>query len=122
MTRRGEHHRPGHVAAGAVDDVGAATAQDRPADGGRRRGTAERAEQRGPRLAREAADPEGVELEAGFRDEMRFDAIRRPGEAHERPPLAECLRHRERGQDVPCCPAGRDHEPKLPVRCHAERC
>ncbi len=120
--RRREHHRPGDVAAGAEDDVAAAPAQDRAAGARRHPGAVERREERRRGLPREAADPEGVELVARVRDELRLDAIRRPGDRHEDAPLRQRVRHCERGQDVPGRPAGCDHAPKLSLRCHEPRC
>ena len=112
----GEHHRPGDVAAGAEDDVGSAAGAG---SRGRRRGAAPaRSSARtsaGEGWRGKAADPEDVELVAGLRDEPRLDPIRRPGERHEHSPLAQRVRYCERGQDVPCRPAGRDHAPKLSV-------
>ena len=117
-----EHHRPGDVAAGAVDDVAAPPAQDRAAGARRDAGAVERAEERRRGLPREAADPERVELVARFRDELRLDAIRRPGDRHVDAALPEGVRHCERGQYVPRCPPGRDHAPKLSLRSHEQRC
>ena len=118
----GDHDRPGDEAARSEDDVGAAPAQDRSADGRRGARQHERAQQSGRRLPRDAFDAEGVELVARVRNEPSLDAIRRPGERHEHVSLRQRFRHRERGQDVPRRPAGRDHAPKLPSRCHVPRC
>jgi hypothetical protein len=79
---RGQHHRPGHVAAGAEHGVGLAAPKDATAS--------ERCSERPPRRAseldagpaRQARDGERVELVAVLRNEPRLDAIRRPGERH----------------------------------------
>ena len=121
--RRREDHRPGDEAPAAENDVGPAP----------------RAGSRGTRAAREPAssserasasdgrrgkprDPERVELVAGFRNEPRFDAIRRPGERHVHAALRQRFRDCERRQDVPCRSPGCDQAPKLPLHRHDERC
>ena len=81
---RGEHHRPGDVAAAAEHDVGAAAARG---CGGTRRGAATRLRERAQRARRWAAagareTRERVERVAALRNEPRLDAIRRPGERH----------------------------------------
>ena len=65
---------------------------------------------------------EGVELVAGVRNELRFDAIRRPGERHVHAALRQRFRDCERRQHVSCRPPGRDQAPKLSLHCHDERC
>ena len=119
---RGHDHRPGDVSAAAQHDVRPAPAEDRAA--GVRRGARldEGADERGRRLAREAADRERVQLVAGLRNQLRFDAIGRPGERHVSASLPQCVRYCERGQDVTGRPAGGDQAPKLRRRFHVERC
>ena len=120
--RRGEHHRAGHEAAAAEHDIRSAFAKD-PAAGARRDPRQdERAGELDRRPAWEAADPEGVELVARFRNEPRFDAIRRPGERHVHASLRQRLRDRDRRQHVSCRPPGCDQAPKLLLYCHDERC
>jgi hypothetical protein len=82
LPRRRVHHRPRDVPAAAEHDVGPALGEDARAGTGRTAGEEQRAGKgrRGP--PRQPRDPEGVELVARLRDELRFDAIRRPGERH----------------------------------------
>ena len=92
--------------------------EDRAARERRAAGAAERAYELRRRLPRQAADPERVELVAGLRNEPRLDAIRRPGERHVHAALRQRFRDRERRQHVSGRPPGRDHAPKLRLRCH----
>ena len=101
---------------------GLRAAQDAAAGARRRAREQQRAGERDRRPAREAGDAEGVELVAGFRNETRFDAIRRPGERHVYAALRQRVRYCERGQDVSCRPPGCDQTPKLLLCCHDERC
>ena len=113
---------PGDVAASAEDHVGSPALQDPPAGAWRGGCQDERAGECQGRPPREPADRKGVELEAGFRNETRFDAIRRPGERHDHAACHQRFRDRERRQDVTGRPAGCDQAPQLPLRCHDERC
>ncbi len=121
--RRGrEDHRPGHEPAAAEHHVGPARAQDAAA---RARGGArqhQRARERDRRPAGKTGDAKGVELVAGFRNQTRFDAIRRPGERHVDAALRQGVRYCERGQDVSCRSPGCDQTPQLSLYCHVERC
>ena len=120
---RGEHHRPGDVAAAAEHDVRLAPLEDPEARDRRSRGERERAQLRRPGTAREARDGELVERVAVLRNEPRLDAIRRPGERHRRSARAQRLRHRERRCEVPDRPARCDQAPKLSWFRHGhERC
>ena len=110
---RGEHHRPGDVAAASEDDIRTTPGEDaiagercshRPTDGPHE-------PEADP--SREARDRERVELEAGLRNELRLDAVARPGERHRHSARAKHLCDCERGPDVPCRPSRRDHAPKL---------
>ncbi len=117
-----EDHRAGDEATAAEHDVGPPRTQDPAARA--RRGAREqgRAGERDRRPAREAGDAEGVELVAGFRNQTRFDAIRRPGERHESAAPPQCVRDRERRQHVSCRSPGRDQAPQLLLCHHDERC
>ena len=116
-------HRPRHVAAAAEDDV-------RPPRGKDLRARARRApgEQHGPQLrasrpARQARDPERVELVPGLGDEPRLDPVRRAGEADADAAVPQRFGDREGRQDVAGGPAGRDHAPELRARGHrSARC
>jgi hypothetical protein len=112
----------GDEAAGAEHDVRPARTQDLPAGERRADGEGKRADERERRAALEALDPERVELVARFRNQTRFDAIRRPGERHVHAASGQLLRHCECGQHVSCRPPGCDQAPKLPLHCHAGRC
>ena len=116
--RRREHHRPGDVPAAAEDDVGAAR-RENPAAGGRRATREQdRANERRRRPTRQPGDPERVELVACVRNELRLDAIRRPGERHVHAAPAERLRHRERRQHVAGRSPGGDQAVKLALFRH----
>ncbi len=120
---RGEHHRPGDVAAAAEHDVGPAPVED--AQARERRGGSERdgAEERETWAAREARHRERVERVAALRNEPRLDAIRRPGERHLHPARAQGLRHGERRGEMPDRPARRYQAPKLSALLHGHgRC
>jgi hypothetical protein len=101
----GQDHRPGHVATGAEDDVGAAATEDPDALRGRRGRPSERPQEAGARLARETLHSERVEVEARVRGEALLDGVRTPGERDGRAAGAQSLRDGERGQDVPGGPA-----------------
>ena len=120
--RRREDHRTGDEAAGAEDDVGPPFSQDPSAREWRRAREQQRARELDRRPARQAADPERVELEAGLRNQTRFDAIRRPGERHHHAALRERLRDRERRQHVTGRSPGCDQTPQLLLCSHDERC
>ncbi len=115
---RREHHRTGDVTARAEDDVRPPPRKDRAA----RSRCAERepngAYERHARPPRKARDAERVELVAPLRNELRLDAIRRPGERHFDVAVAERLRHRERRRDVSDRPARRYQAPKLSLLLH----
>ena len=115
---RGEHHRPADVAAAAEDDVRPAAREDLPARERRPAGERERPEQRQARLAREAGDVERVELEAGFRNELRLEPIRRPGEGHPYAAAAQGFGDGDRRRHVTARSPGRDHARELAVRLH----
>ena len=107
----GEHHRPRHVAAAAENDVRLPPLKD-PSGGDRRpRGDEGGSECGDARRSWQAADLEGVELEARGRDETRLDPLRRAGEAHGDAAFPELLCDREGGQDVSRRPPGRDQAP-----------
>ena len=76
-------------------------AEDLEAGARRLRGEQQRAEQRDRRTARKAGDAKGIERVAVLRDELSLDAIRRPGERHLHPALAQGFGHRERREHVP---------------------
>ena len=109
---RGEHHRPGDVAAASEDDIRTTPREN--AIAGERRS---RRPTDGPHEAesdppREPGDRERIELEAGLRNELRLDAVARPGERHRQSARAKYLGDCERRPDVPCRPSRRDHAPK----------
>ena len=79
---RGQHHRPGDVAAAAEDDVRPAPAEDRHAGGGSAYVAREGAQQLDPRRARKARHVKRVELVPRLRNEPRLDPVRRPRERH----------------------------------------
>ena len=107
--RRGEHHRPGDVPAAAEHDVGPPPREDaRARDGAPGRRAAARAQEPSDGPPRQPGDPERVELVARLRDELRFDAIRRPGERHLCAAPLQRLRDRQRRRDVSGRPPGRD--------------
>ncbi len=85
---RGEHHRPGDVPAAAENDVGLPPRQDPQAGERRARREEECPEEPDPDPPRESRDGERVELEARFRNQLRLDAVGRPGEGHRHPALA----------------------------------
>ena len=121
--RRGrEDHRAGDVAAAAEHDVGPPGAQDPPARERSRACEQQRPGERQRRLPRKAGDAEGVELEAGFRNQLRFDAIRRPGERHLHAAAPQRFRDGECRQHVSGRSPGRDQAPQLLLGSHAERC
>ena len=120
--RRSEDHRTGDETTTAEDDVRAPPPQDRAAGVRRRTGEQQRTGKRDRRPPRKALYPEGIELVARIRNELRFDPIRRPGERHEYAPLRQRFCDRERRQHVTCRPAGRDQTPKLLLHRHDERC
>ena len=107
-----EHHRPGHVAASAENDMRPPPREDRPARERRlaREQTSDRARSAlgSPRKAR---DLERVELVAGLGYELRFSPSRRPGERHERAAGAQRLGYRERRQHVAAGSPGCDQAP-----------
>ena len=117
-----EDHRAGDVAAAAEHHVGASRAKDPPARAWSRAGEQQRAGERKRRLPRQAGDPERVELEAGFRNQLSFDAIRRPGECHLHAAGPKCFRDGECRQHVSGRSPGGDQAPQLPLGFHAERC
>lgn len=108
---RGQNHRAADVAAGAEHRVRTAAAQDPEAGRGRRDVAGERPEEAKARPAGQALDAERVELEAGRAREPLFDGVRPTGERDGRAAAQQRLGDRERGQDVPCRPAGGDQEP-----------
>ena len=95
-----EHHRPGDVPAAAEHHVRTPPREDPLHAKGARR-PARRADETDRRASREARDGEGVELEAGVRNEPRLDAVGRPGERHRHPARAKSFaRLRERAGRV----------------------
>ena len=119
---RGEHHRPGDVAACAEDDVGAALPQDLEARRRRRERLPGGAHERDPGPSRQPGNRERVERVAALGNEPRLDAVRRPGERHEHAAALKRLRHCECRRDVSDRPPGRDQAPQLPFVRHYERC
>ena len=120
---RGEHHRPGDVAAAAEDDVRLAALEDPQAGDRCGRREHKRAQLRCTEPAREAGDRELVERVPVLRNEPSLDAIRRPGERHCHSPLAQRFRHGERRGEMPHRSARGDQAPKLLVFRHGhERC
>ena len=97
-------------------------AQDPPARARRAGREQHRAQLRERRTAWQAGDPEGVELVARFRNQTRFDAIRRPGERHVHAAPSERVRDRERRQHVSCRSPGCDQAPQRLLFLHDERC
>ena len=118
----GEHHWARDVTAGAEDDVGLPSLQDRPAGERCLACTPERAEECDRRRPREAADRERVELEACLRNQLRLDAVGTAGERHGRSAGAQRFPDRERGPDVTCGPSRRDHDYELRRLGHSQRC
>ena len=98
-TRR-EHHRPGHVPARAEDDVRAAPGEDPSAGERRADGAHERTYEVEAELPWKSRDRERVELVPGVRNQLRLDAIGRPGEGHVHAARAQCFRDCERRPDV----------------------
>ena len=119
---RGQHHRAGDVAATAEDDVGPPPREDPAARERRLHRLCKRSEQPDTESAREARDREGVELEARLRNELRLDAVGRPGERHRHPACAQRFGDCERGTNVPGGPSRRDQTPKLGRPFHSRRC
>ena len=118
-----KHHRAGDIAAAAEHDVGPAPPEDPQARRGRGGGEAERPREARARLPREALDAEGVEGVAALRNELRLDAIRRPGERHFHAARAQRLRYCERRGDVPHRSPGGDQAPQLSLLVHGHgRC
>ena len=119
---RCEHHRPCDVAPAAEDDIGTTARQDPAADERRTHRLTDGAEEPEADASREAGDREGVELEAGLRNELRLDAVWRPGERHRHSAFPKHLCDCERGPDVSCRPSRRDHAPKPWRPVHSRRC
>ena len=117
-----EHHRAGDVASAAEDDVRTATAQDGATGERCLGGPHERAHELQRRLAREAADLEGIELEARLRNQTRLDAVGTAGERHGRSASAQCLPDCESGPDVTGCSPCRYHDYELRRLDHSRRC
>ena len=120
---RCQHHRPCDVTARAEHRVGPAAAEDAETGGRRRQRPPRRPHELETGPPGEPGDGERIELVAAFRNEPRFDAIRRPGERHQPAPPPQRLRDRECRRDVSDRPAGRDQEAQLPLvrHCHG-RC
>jgi hypothetical protein len=118
---RRENHRAADVAAPAEHDIRLPARQDLAA---RKRGAAgerERPQQRERELARKAGDAERIELEAGLRNELRLESIRRPGEGHPHAVPAQRLGDGDRRRHVTARPPGCDQARELAVRLH-QRC
>ena len=114
--RRRSHLRRARRRAGAAPgSPGRRTARARRCQHGPQRA-------RGESSAREAGDRERVELEAGFRNQPRLDAVGRPGERHRHAALAKRLRDCEGGPDVTGRSPGRDHAHELRRLVHSRRC
>ena len=120
--RGGEHHRAGHVAAGAENDVRPARGDDPAAEPHGLSCSRHRPHERGARPARQPGDPERVEREPRLRNEPGFDAIRRPGERHAYAARAQRLGDGERRQHVAGGPAGRDQALERALLHHRRRC
>ena len=120
---RGEHHRPGDVAARAEDDVRAAPGED-PRGSATGAAEARQAARSWAALgrAREARDGKRVEREARLRHQPRLDAVGSAGERHRHSALAERLPDCESGPDVTGRSPGRDHARELRRRAHSPRC
>ena len=119
---RREHHRAGDEAAAAEHHAGAPPAEDAAAEERRLHGADERAHELEAGAAREAGDGKRVELEARLRHQPRLDAVGCAGERHRHAAVAQRLRYCERGPDVTCRPAGRDHAHELRRLGHSRRC
>ena len=119
---RGEHHRTGHVATTAEDDIRTTPGEDPMAGEGRPHRPTDGPHEPESDPSREAGDGERVELEAGLRNELRLDAVSRPGERHRHSARAQHLCDCERGPDVSCRPSRRDHAPKPWRPVHSRRC
>ena len=113
-----QHHRPRDVAATAEDDVRPPMRQDSTAGEWRTSRLRQRSQEIEAELAREPRDRERVELEARVRNQLRLDAIGRPGEGHAHAALAQSFRDCECRPHVAGCPSGRDHAPKPRRRFH----
>ena len=104
---------PGDVAPAPEDDVGGAAGEDAEARerclGGQREGT----EELDSDPARETRHGKRVELEPGFRNQPRLDAVGRPGEGHRHSAFAQRFRDGESRTNVACGPAGRDQAHEL---------
>ena len=115
-------HRPRDVSTAAEDDVGTPSFEDARACARRAPGEQHRARERERRPARQARDAERVELVARVRNQLRFGAIRRPGERHVDAAAPQLVRDRQRRQHVSCRSPGRDQTPQLPLVRHSSRC
>ena len=122
LEARGNHHRPRDVTTRAEHRVRLAAAEDRAARDRRREGLAECAQEVGMRPPRQPGDRERVELVPLLRNQLRLDAIRRPGERHDPAPPPQCFRDGECRCDVSDRPPGRDQEPQLLLVRHHGRC
>ncbi len=109
---RGQHHRSGDVASTAEHDVGPPPREDPAARERRANGLRERSYEPEPDTPRKSRDRERVELEARLRNELRLDAVGRPGERHCHSARAKCFRDCESGPDVTGRPSCRYHAPK----------
>ena len=110
---RRQHHGACDVASTAEHDVGSPLRKDSAAREGRSNRLRERSYQAEPDAPRKSRDRERVELEARLRNELRLDAVGRPGERHCHSARAQRFRDCESGPDVTGCPSRRDHAPKL---------
>ena len=117
-----EHHRPCDVPSAAENDVRLPTPEDAEACKRRVHGLYECTDEPDPEPAREPRDREGVELEAGLRNQPRLDAVGRPGEGHRYPAVAQRFRDGERRPNVPCGSAGCDQTHELRRLVHSRRC
>ena len=119
---RRQHHRARDVAASAEDDIRPAAPEDAQARKRGADGLDEGSQEVEPEPAREPRDRERVELEPGFRNQLRLDAVGRPGEGHLDSLIAKRFRDRESRPNVPCGSARCDQAHELRRLVHSRRC
>jgi hypothetical protein len=110
---RGEDHRTADVSARAENEVRLPSSQDPQAGHGGGRVAGEGAEELQAHASGQSLDGEPVEVQPGLVRQPLLDGIRPTGERDARASALKRLGDRERGQDVPCRPAGGDEERRL---------